>query len=314
MPLNPDIARYFEILAREVPPFAGSTPTVHERRERMEWIARRFGAERPAGVEVRDLRLPLTGRTLTARLYRPAGSRGKTLPLLVYYHGGGWVIGSVQTHDGLTANLAQDAGVAVLSVEYRMSPEFPFPVPCDDAYDAFVWAHANAADLGVDKRRIAVGGDSAGAHLATGVAIAARDRDAAEIAFQLLLYPTVEPVFDTESMTTYANGPGLTRADMEFFWNAFLPGGPSYEDPRAIPSEAESLAGLPPAYIVLAQFDPLRDEGALYALLLDEAGVNVKQVEAEGLTHGFARQQGIVPAAREQMVWAAAAVREALLR
>ena len=164
MPLNPDLARYFETLAREVPAFAGSTPTVQERRERMEWISRRFGAERPAGVEVRELALPLAGRTLTARLYRPTDAAGKTLPLLIYYHGGGWVIGSVQTHDGLTANLAQDAGVAVLSVEYRTSPEFPFPIPCDDAYDAFIWAHANAASLDVDARRIAGGGDSAGAH------------------------------------------------------------------------------------------------------------------------------------------------------
>ena len=323
MPLNTDIAQYFATLASEVPPFAGATPTVTERRTRMDWIAARYVTPVPSGVSVRELSIDLPGRSLPARLYRPQSSgdsEGKTLPLLVYYHGGGWVVGNVDTHHALTATLAQEAGLAVLSVLYRKAPEHVFPAPCDDAYEALVWAHAHAEALGADPDKLAVGGDSAGAHLATGVALRARDDAAPNLAFQLLLYPCIEPDFTTPSMAANANGPGLTANDMAWYWRALM-GVENNDFPplaspaltqRAYPARAERLQGLPPAYIVTAEYDPLKDDGERYAALLKAAGVPVEAVLAEGLTHGFARQQGQVPAARAHVAWAAQALKRAL--
>jgi acetyl esterase len=299
-------------------PFATNPPSVAERRERMSATTEKFGFPCPAEVTVKDFSIPLAGRSLPMRLYLPpalnsSDGSNRAPGLLAYFHGGGWVVGNIASHHGVCGQLALDSGVAVASVEYRKSPEVPFPGPTDDAYEATLWLAEHASGWGCDPTRLGVGGDSAGAHLATSVALRARDSlGAPKLAYQWLLYPTVEPVFDTESMTHNGAGPGLTRADMMWFWDQFLPGRLDSRDPQAVPSRAASLAGLPPAYVLWAEHDPLKDEGQRYAQLLQAAGVTVESVFAPAMTHGFARLQAHCAAARAHMLAGAQALGRAL--
>ena len=289
--IDPELAAYLDRVARELPP---PTPfDIPARRARMEAIQRRFPP--PDDTVARDDRvIALPGRELRVRVYRPAAG---THPAIVYFHGGGWVAGSVTTHDGACATLAQDAQVVVASVEYRLAPENPFPRPNDDAFGALEWVAANARELGADTARLAVGGDSAGAHLAAGLAQEARARGI-PLAFQLLIYPVIEPDFETSSYREHAVSATLTRADMMDYWRHYVGEALDTRDPRAVPSRAASLADLPPAHVVVAELDPLRDEGVRYAGLLRAAGVPTTLVEAPRLTHGFLRAAPYARAAR----------------
>jgi acetyl esterase len=290
--IDPQLAAYYERVARELP-----SPTqldVAARRARMEAIAQRFPAP-PDRVDRSDHWVALPGREILVRLYRPLPG---TLPALVYFHGGGWIAGSVFTHDGICAALAGDAQVVVASVHYRRPPENPFPAPNDDAYAACEWVAVNAKRLGVDPARLAVGGDSAGAHLAAGVTLEARERRGPAIAFQLLVYPVIAPDFETASYLSHAVTPSLTRADMIEYWHHYLPD-LATRDPRAVPMRAVTLVGLPRAHVVVAGLDPLRDEGVRYAELLTQAGVATTCVETPALTHGFLRAAPFVAAARD---------------
>ncbi len=295
MSLDPDLAAHFANVAAAVPPPASASPM--HRRARLEAAAARFPYP-PDAVVRSDHWLHLPGRELMARVYRPRAGR---LPAVLYLHGGGWVIGSVQTHDGACAALAADADVVVASVQYRRAPENPWPAPNDDAYAALEWLVAAADVLDIDARRIAVGGDSAGAHLALGVAIEARDRAGPAIARQLLIYPVLEPRFDTASYREYATSPALTRAEMVDFWEAYLPDGFDTGDARAVPTRA-SLRGLPPAQVIVAGLDPLCDEGVALARALDDAGVATTVVNEATLAHGFLRAAPYVPRARAAMI------------
>ena len=292
MLIDPELAAYYQRVARELPPPAPLD--VAARRLRMEAIAQRFPP--PADrVARRDHWVALPGREILVRIYRPMPD---PLPVLVYFHGGGWVAGSVFTHDGVCAALADDAQIAVASVQYRRPPENPFPAPNDDAYAACEWVAANAKMLGIDPARLGVGGDSAGAHLAVGVTLEARERRGAAIAFQLLIYPVIAPDFETASYRRHAVTPSLTRADMIEFWDHYLPDLATH-DPRAVPMRAATLAGLPRAHIVVAELDPLRDEGVRYAERLTQAGVPATCIETPTLTHGFLRAAPFVAAARD---------------
>ncbi|HEY7905165.1 MAG TPA: alpha/beta hydrolase [Casimicrobiaceae bacterium] len=306
IPLDPELEAYNAAVAAAVPRAADATPQA--RRARAEVIARRFAFPADA-VGRSDHWLTLPGREVAVRLYRPRAGR---LPALVYLHGGGWVSGGIDTHDGICATLARDAGVIVASVHYRRVPENPWPAPNDDAYAALAWLAANADALDVDARRIGVGGDSAGAHLAIGVALEARDRDGPRLAMQLLIYPVIEPVFTTASYTRHAVTATLTRDDMVEFWRHYLPA-PGTGDARALPGQA-ALAGLPPAHIVVAGHDPLHDEGASFASRLASAGVAVTLVEAPALAHGFVRAVPYAAAAREAVDAMSRAVATALGR
>ena len=292
MRIDPDLAAYLDRVARELP-----LPTpfdIPARRARMEAIQRRFPP--PDDTVARDDRvIALPGRELRVRVYRPAAGMR---PAIVYFHGGGWVAGSVMTHDGACAALAQDAEVVVASVDYRLAPEHPFPRPNDDAFAALEWVAANARELGADTARLAVGGDSAGAHLAAGLAQEARDRGI-PLAFQLLIYPVIEPDFETSSYREHAVSATLTRADMMDYWVHYVGDALDTRDPRAVPSRAASHAGLPPAHVVVAELDPLRDEGVRYAGLLRAAGVPTTLVEAPRLAHGFLRAAPYARAARD---------------
>ncbi|MDL5363442.1 alpha/beta hydrolase [Halalkalicoccus sp. NIPERK01] len=211
-------------------------------------------------------------------------------PALVFFHGGGWVVGDLDTHDLASRALANAAGCVVVAVDYRRAPESPFPAPLEDCYAALDWLAADPdldGDVRIDPDRIAVGGDSAGATLATGVALLARDRQGPDLARQLLVYPVVDHAFDTDSYTENASGYFITRGDMERFWDDYLETDLDGTHPYASPLRASDLAGLPPATVLTAGFDPLRDEGRAYADRLDEAGVPVNHLEYPDMIHGF---------------------------
>jgi acetyl esterase/lipase len=238
-------------------------------------------------VRVSDLSIPGPAGQIPARHYRPATA--EPTPLLVFYHGGGWTIGDLDTHDALCRLTCRDADVHVLSVDYRLAPEHPAPAAVDDAYAAFRWAHEHAGDLGAIPDKLAIGGDSAGGNLAAIVSQLARDDGGPTPVLQWLLYPRTDFTAKTRSLSLFAEGFLLTKRDMDWFETQYL-GDSDLEptDPRISPLLAESLSGLPPALIATAGFDPLRDEGDRYAAALRAAGTPVDLRSMGSLTHGFA--------------------------
>ena len=262
------------------------------------------GGDQPIGA-VRDLRVA----DLPARLYLPSSVtssvtssvRGPSAstpgPLLVFFHGGGWIYGDLDSHDAACRFLAERSGVRVLAVEYRLAPEAPFPAACQDAESAYAWVVSNAAALGADPDRLAVGGDSAGACLATTTAMTAA-RQGLPLAFQLLIYPGTDHTASSESRETFAEGFYLTRGFMELATTSYLPKGTPLDDPLASPLYADVPAGLAPAYVVTAGFDPLRDEGEAYARKLSAAGVEVELKRYPDQIHGFFNIVGVGRTAR----------------
>jgi acetyl esterase len=230
----------------------------------------------------------------------------------VYFHGGGWVVGSVAISDPFCRVLANASGCAVLSVEYRLAPEDRYPAAANDSYAATRWAAERAADLDIDATRIAVGGSSAGGNLAAVVALMARDQGAPPIAFQLLHVPITDHDFGTPSYRMNARGFGLTLAGMRWFWDHYAPDAKLRDEPYASPLRASDLSGLPPAHVVTAEFDPLRDEGKAYAARLVEAGVKTTYAEYPGMVHGFTSMAMRVPTGRTAIDDMGAALRKAL--
>lgn len=275
-----------------------------ERRREAEVV----GGQTPIPMaRVESVEIPGPAGTLGARLYVPA----EPVPpaLLVYYHGGGWVIGDLETHDRPCRFLAHHAGVQVLAIDYRLAPEHPFPAAPEDAY---AWASANAARFGVEPARIGVGGDSAGANLAAVTCLLAQEEGASPPAMQLLIYPVTDCVEELPSRQTFREGFLLTRRDMDWFEDRYLPPGADRGDPRVSVLQADDLSHLPPTYLATAGFDPLRDEGEAYALRMREAGVRVTLRRHPGLVHTYANLTAICPSARAAMLEAAAALRTGL--
>lgn len=243
-------------------------------------------------AEVRDV---VIDDGLPARLYRPAAG---TLPLVVYFHGGGWVVGSVAISDPFCRALSNASRCALLSVEYRLAPEHRYPAAAVDAYAAVRWSAAHAADLGIDARRIAVAGSSAGGNLAAVATLMAREQAGPTVAAQLLHVPVTDHDFDTPSYRAYAMGYGLTRAAMRWFWDHYLPDAGRRSEPHASPLRARDLVALPPAIVVTAECDPLHDEGRAYAERLRAAGVAVRSLDYAGMVHAFMSWSSAVPEAR----------------
>jgi len=262
----------------------------------------------PRDVETRDLKVAGAAGEIPARLYRPAGA-GDPTGLLVYFHGGGFVIGDLETHDGHCRRLAAGSGCRVLAVDYRLAPEHPFPAGHDDALAATRWAFDNAADLGVDPRRIAVGGDSAGGNLAASIALDLRDDPQRRLAFQLLLYPGIWPPTETQSRKDL-DGPVLTRAALDWFDKLLAATGHPHVH-RAMLG-ARDLSGAPPALVVTAGFDPLKDEGRDYAERLRAAGVTATHVEYPALVHDFYIMADVSPAVAKAATETAQALKAAL--
>ncbi|MDT7630821.1 MAG: hypothetical protein QOI50_2751 [Pseudonocardiales bacterium] len=255
-------------------------------------------------------------RTITGgiktRIYWPV-SDPSDLPVVVFYHGGGWVIGDLDSHDATARAIAGGVGAVVVAVDYRLAPEHPYPAAVDDAFAALKWVSEHAAELGADPSRLAVAGDSAGGNLAAVVSQLARDAGGPPVKFQLLWYPATTLDFALPSMTENADAPVLTAADTFAFLELYLKGHDADARPATLaPANAESLAGLPPAYIATAQYDPIRDDGVRYAELLRAAGVPVELHNAETLVHGYVSFGIAVPAAAEADAKAIAAVKAAL--
>lgn len=252
-------------------------------------------------ADVIDRTFPGPASPVPVRIYTPngtpTGASGGPFPCLVYYHGGGWVFGDLDGVDSICRAVANRAGCKVVSVDYRLAPEHKFPAPFDDCYAALKWVANHGSEIGVDARRLAVGGDSAGGNLAAAVTIKARDERGPAIRHQVLVYPVTNHDFGTASYSSNAEGYLLTRAMMRWFWNHYLSSAEDGRNPCASPLIAQSLADLPPALVLTAEFDPLRDEGEAYAARLENAGVNVRLKRYEGLIHGFWQMPGVFPIA-----------------
>lgn len=238
-------------------------------------------------AEVADGGFMGPGGEIRFRRYRPLGVAAGSLPTLIYYHGGGFVIGNIETHDSTCRRLANRSRCQVISIDYRLSPEHPFPAPTDDAIATFRHIRDNARSFGADPTRLAVGGDSAGGALAAVVCQAMRDRKEAGPAFQMLIYPATDSSRESGSRKAFAEGYFLTKSLMDWFWKAYVPAGTDLSDLRLSPLLATSFEGLPPAFVLTAGYDPLRDEGRAYADRLIDAGVKTTYVNYPGTIHGF---------------------------
>ena len=266
------------------------------------------GPGEPVG-DVRDVSVPSPQGDIPVRVYRPRDAGERALPLVVYAHGGGWMVGTIESFDTVVRALTNASNAVVASIGYRLAPEHPFPAGLDDVICATRWIAANAGDLGGDPRRLAIAGDSAGGNLAT--VTARRLRGEVDFRLQALVYPVTDAGVNTPSYRTFGAGYGLTAASMQRFWNLYLDGREGL-DPDASPLRADDLAGCPPAFILTAEADPLRDEGEAYAEALADAGVPVEQRRFDGVIHGFWRWLAATQLSRRAVDEVAAALRGAL--
>jgi acetyl esterase len=306
MPLDADVARTLDALAALNAP-ALSDGTVDQARANYD------AAPKPGVddlVRVEDRTLPGGAGDIPVRVY--ADSTDDGLPIVVFFHGGGWVLSSLDGHDPLARRIAKLTGALVVSVDYRLAPEHPFPAPHDDCWSATEWLVGNGRSWGGDPDRVAVCGDSAGGNLAAGVGLRARD-SGVTLVLQALIYPCIDDRQDTyPSMTENAEGLFLTAADMAWFWDHYVPA-EHRTDPCAVPAraDADDLRGLAPAYVQTAEYDPLRDEGESYAARLADAGVPVEVVRYAGVVHGFAARWHTMSRAEQAHRDLAAAIRAA---
>ena len=306
MPLHPQCAAFLDQLTA-----AGDSP-LHELTP-LEARARAMppdlgGPEQPVH-QVEDQRVPGDGGLIPVRVYRPSAT--PSLPALIYFHGGGFVLGGLDMSDRTCRALANGSGCVVISVDYRLAPEHPFPAAADDAFAAAAFVAGRAAAFGVDPARIAVGGESSGGNLATVVALRARDSGGPALAFQLLVYPLVDFTDESPSMREFASGHFLTTEDMDYFADHYLPRPIDRRQAWASPLHA-NLAGLPPAFVLTAECDPLRDQSELFAQRLQQAGVPTVVKRYDGMFHPFFSLGGIIDGAKTAMADAAAALRTAL--
>lgn len=267
------------------------------------------GASGPAMARVEMREVPGPAGQIPVRVYTPEGAGPK--PGLVFYHGGGFVLCSLDSHDATCRELAAGADCVVVSVDYRLAPEAPFPAAPHDCYAATKWTFDHALELGIDASRIAIGGDSAGGNLAAAVTLMANEKGGPAIAHQLLIYPVTDHVLETASYHENGEGYFLSRDMMRWFWHHYLDDARDGENPWASPLRAENLAGLPPATVLTAEFDPLRDEGRLYAERLSKAGVETAYTNYPGVFHGFFAMTEEIPRARQAVDDACAALRNA---
>ncbi len=314
MALDPESQRLIDLMAAANRPAWNTLSPADARRL---YLAMRPAGQGPLpdGITVINRRIPSKdGGSVPVRLYRPDRlSPEAKLPALLYAHGGGWVFGNLDSHDVLCAQLAIEAGISVLAVDYRLAPETRFPGAFDDVVTALQWLAANGPSIGVDPNKLAIGGDSAGGNLAAAVAIWARDHKGPKLRMQLLAYPVTDIVARAESYTSFADGYGLNAATMEWFIDHYTPDKTTRDDWRVSPLRAKSLANLPPATVVTAGYDPLRDEGRAYAWRLQQEGTVADLIEFGGMLHGFLSSPMLLHGARRGTSLCAAALREALV-
>jgi acetyl esterase len=306
--LDPQVGAVLRYLAQLGQPALDQVPATEARRMYRETRAA-LRPSAPVLPVVGDLNIDGTAGSIPLRLYRPSNG---VLPALIYFHGGGWVLGDLDTHDAVCRQLAAQAGVIVIAVHYRLAPEHPFPAAVEDCYSATSWISANAVSLGVDNTRLAVGGDSAGGGLAAVMTLMARGGGPA-LKCQLLVYPVTDLRAESESYTKYAEGYSLTRNMMRWYIAQYAPTEDAVRDWRASPLLAPSVEGVPPALVITAGLDPLRDEGEAYARRLEEAGVAVDYMCLGGMIHGFLTMGGKVDTANRAVSYLASALRQRLV-
>jgi acetyl esterase len=305
MPLDPQVKALLSGLAEvEAPPI--SEQSAEEARLAGAVLGQLSVPEEVGSVEDRTIAGP--AGDLSVRIYRAEQQGGAPQPVMVWFHGGGFVIGSVETADGMCRALCRRSGVAIVSVDYRLAPEAPFPAGPDDCLAAFDWVRQHAGDLGFDVDRIAVGGDSAGGNLAIVTALARRGR----VAFQLLVYPVTDLTMTSESYQANGEGYLLTADTMRWFAEHYTTDAEQRHDPRLSPLFADDLTGSPPTFIMTAEFDPLRDEGEAYGKRLVDAGVPVQIKRYDGMIHAFLQMSAVLDATGPALDDAATALRDAL--
>ncbi|MFC1757214.1 alpha/beta hydrolase [Planctomycetota bacterium] len=283
MPLHPQSEAFLDAIAAVAGPGWDEMPPQMSR-EIFSGLHDAFGV----GPELANVTDCACG-DIGARRYVPVADEVR--PAIVYFHGGGWVLGNIDTHDAVCRRLAKESNCVVISVDYRLAPEHPFPAAMDDSYVATRYVLEHAEELGVQAGKIAVAGDSAGGNLAAAVAQRFRDEERPGIDLQVLIYPVIEPTFDSGSYEEFAEDFGLTREAMKFFWRQYAPDGSARDNPYAVPSVAR-LSRLPRTFVVTAEYDVLRDEGERYAKRLSESGCDVTLVRYDGMLHGFVHFAG----------------------
>lgn len=286
MALDPQVATFLKALEADPRPGWETMPPPEARQLFKQF--EEFAIPREEVHDVEDLTI---GGHVSARHYRPASD--SPLPVVVYFHGGGWVLGNIESHDSTCRRLANQSGCSVLSVDYRLAPEFAFPAAIDDCFEAVNYVTRHSCDLGVDAERIAVAGDSAGGNLAASVALRSIRSGVAAVQAQLLIYPATDPACDSSSFDEFAEGFSLTAETMRWFWTQYLQTAGDHRNPLANVSAADSLGILPKTLILTAEYDVLRDEGERYAERLTEAGVDCELKRYDGLIHGFFHLAGL---------------------
>lgn len=308
MPLHPQVKKILEEAASlGLPDYQNLSPAA----ARKQMLDLTPPVDPLLAVErVENLMIPGPKGEIPIRLYYPSG--GPPFAVLVYFHGGGWVMGDLDTHHGVCHALAKRSSCLVVSVDYRLAPEHRYPAAVEDAYAATSWVAQNTEAIQADPDRLAVGGDSAGGHLAAVVALMARDRKGPRIDLQALIYPITDCNFNTPSYLENKEGYMLSRDLMKWFWKHFIEDEGQANDPYVSPLRAKNFSDLPPALIVTAEYDPLRDEGQAYCKRLEEAGVNVTMLRYPGMIHGFIRMTARLDKAKEALDEIAGSLREVL--
>jgi acetyl esterase len=306
MPLHPQAAAFLEQLAQQKAPSLEELPIGTTRRALV--IGSVVKREPPPLAKVETLMISgPEGSQLRVRVYRPVGEG--PFGACLYFHGGGWVLNDIDTHDDVVRRLTGASGFVFVSVDYRLAPEHKYPAATEDAYTALKWVARSAESLQIDPRRIAVCGDSAGGNLAAVLCLMTRDRGGPPVAFQALIYPITDCDFERRSYRDNADGYFLTTKQMRWFWNHYVSTPEQMSEPYASPIKAASLSGLPPALIQTAEFDPLCDEGEAYAEALRAAGVSVTRRRYDGLIHAFVKRVDQFDAATEAILEIGAALR-----
>ncbi len=309
--LDPQAAAFLEAAYADPPPRLWELEPAQWRAQ-LDGVFTANGLAPADGVSQCDRRVDVGDRSLRLRIYRPPNHDGGAGPGLVYFHGGGMVANSLETYDALMSHLCADSGCTVIGVAYRLAPEHKFPAGVDDAYDGAAWVAKHAAELDLDPHRLAIGGDSAGGYLTAAVTQLLRDRGGPRFAFQLLIYPAVGTRGHSASMAEFATGYLFERAELDWIYATYLKDPTEARDPRACPIVAEDFSDLPPAYVMTAEYDPMRDDVEHYGELLRRAGVQVEIRRWKGQFHPFLNLGGAIDAGREAITECARKVREAL--
>jgi acetyl esterase len=313
MPLDPVLEEMFKTMP-QLANFQMWALTPEQARGAFKKLCQFAGPEAVPIGKVTAAEVPSETGAIKLRIYTPVAGGAEALPGIVFYHGGGFVIGDLDCYDGLCRTLANESGCRVVAVDYRLAPEHPFPAAVDDSFAALQWIEKNASSIGIDANALAVAGDSAGGNLAAVMALLAKEKGGPKIAFQLLIYPVTSLNAGTRSAQQFGAGYFLDLATVDWFRGHYVPEGTDHSDAKLSPLHAADFANLPPAYIVTAGFDPLHDEGVHYADKLKAAGVSIRHVDYPTMVHGFFSMQGWLPLAREAIAAAAQAAKEALTK